>query len=69
MASTPLATHFRLLASFPPQTKEEVGLMSCIPYDSVVDSLIYAIVCTRSDIPYSATVVTRYIGYLEKTHL
>ena len=43
-----------------PKTPEEKELMSKKPYASVVDSLMYAMLCTRPYICYAVGVVSRY---------
>ncbi|KAL6316750.1 hypothetical protein AAG906_020434 [Vitis piasezkii] len=45
--STPLAQHFKFDHSTLPSTDEEVEYMKCVPYSSVVGSLMCAMVCTR----------------------
>jgi len=42
------------------RTLEEKEKMSRIPYASVVSSLIYAMICTHSDICYIIGLVSRY---------
>jgi len=44
--STLLAPHFKLKVTMSPTTVEEHGYISHVPY-ATVDSLMYAIVCTR----------------------
>ena len=41
-------------------TPEERERMSRIPYASIVDSIMYAMLCTRPDVAYSLGVVSRY---------
>lgn len=65
---TPLATYFKLLGAFSPQTKKEVEYMSNVPYASAVGSLMYAIVCTRPDIAHDVSVVSRYMANPKKVH-
>ncbi|TYK09546.1 gag/pol protein [Cucumis melo var. makuwa] len=43
-----------------PKTPQEVEDMRCIPYVSIVDSLMYAMLCTRLDICYAVGIVSRY---------
>ena len=43
-----------------PTTPEERERMSRIPYASIVGSIMYAMICTRSDVAYSLGVVSRY---------
>ena len=59
--STPLTAHFRLSAECCPQSDEDIDRMSNVPYSSVVGSLMYAMVCTRSDLSHTVSVVSRYM--------
>ena len=43
-----------------PKTQEEENMMRQIPYDLAVGSLIYAMLCSRPDICYSVSMVSRY---------
>ena len=43
-----------------PKTLEQKECMSRIPFASVVGSLMYAMLCTRSDICYAVGIVSRY---------
>ena len=43
-----------------PKTQEEESMMRQVPYTSAVGSLMYAMLCTRSDICYSVGMVSRY---------
>ena len=43
-----------------PKTPAEIERMRGIPYASVVGSLMYAILCTRSDIYFAVGMVSRY---------
>jgi len=42
--------------------------MSHIPYESVVGSLMYVMVCTRPDIAHGVGVLIRYMSTLGKEH-
>jgi hypothetical protein len=42
--------------------------MSRVPYGSAVGSLMYAMVCTRSDIAHAVGVLRRYMSNLGKEH-
>jgi len=48
--STPFVYHFKLKATMSFTTIEEHEYMTHVPYASAVGSLMYAIVCTRSDL-------------------
>ena len=43
-----------------PKTPQEVKDMRRIPYASVVDTLMYVMLCTRPDICYAMVIVSRY---------
>jgi hypothetical protein len=42
--------------------------MSHVPYASAVDNLMYAMVCTRSDIAHAVGVLSRYMSKPGKEH-
>ena len=42
--------------------------MSKVPYASTIDSLMYAMVCTRPDIAHAMGVVSRFMSRLGKQH-
>lgn len=42
--------------------------MSRLSYDSVVGSLMYVIVCTRPDLAHAISIVSRFMGQLEKEY-
>ena len=64
--STPLAIHFKLIKEMCLETHEEIDYMSRIPYSSVIGSLMYAMVCTRPNIPHAVGFVSRYMNNLGK---
>ena len=66
--SVPLAPHFKLSAMMAPSSEAEVEYMAQIPYASAVGSLMYATVCTRSDIAQAVSIVSRYMANPEKPH-
>jgi hypothetical protein len=47
---------------------QDTGDMSCVPYVSVVGSLMYAMVCTRLDIAHAVGVLSRYMSKPRKEH-
>lgn len=49
--------------------KDEIEYMSKVPYASIVDSIMYAMICTRLDITYTISDVSRFITNLEKNKL
>ena len=66
--STPLASHFKLSAAMSPNTDDERRYMAQVPYQSVVGSLMYAMVCTRPDISQAVSIVSRYMHDPGKGH-
>lgn len=60
--STPIAQHFRLFVSQSPKTDEERKFMSKIPYASMVGSIMYAMVCSRPDLTFAVSLVSRFMG-------
>ncbi|KAK0592660.1 hypothetical protein LWI29_023032 [Acer saccharum] len=65
---TPLANHFRLSKDQCPKTEEEKDFMAKVPYASAIESLIYAMTCTRPDISDAVGVVSRYMSNPGKPH-
>ncbi|KAG8478601.1 hypothetical protein CXB51_028410 [Gossypium anomalum] len=66
--STPLAAHFRLLSALSPQSDDEIEYMSHVLYSSAVRSLMYAMVCSRPDLSYAVSAVSRYMANPGKEH-
>ena len=67
LVKTPLAAHIRFSADLSTQTDEE-KYMSHVPYASAVESIMYAMVCTRLDISHAFSVVSRYMDRPGKGH-
>jgi len=68
LVSTPLAAHFKLSFDSWPTSKEEIDKMSLVLYASAVGSLMYAMVCTRPDLSYAVSVVSRFMHNSGKYH-
>ena len=64
----PIPLGVRLFAEQCPKTQEEEEDMSCVPYASVVDSLMNAMVCTRPDIAHEVGVLSRFMSKPGKEH-
>ncbi|GJZ28491.1 retrotransposon protein, putative, ty1-copia subclass [Tanacetum coccineum] len=64
----PLGGHFKLLLKDCPVRDCDVERMSKVPYANAVGSLMYLMVCTRPDITYAVSVVSRYLANLGKKH-
>ena len=67
--STPPAGHFNLSKRICPSIEKEKGEMSIIPYSSLIGSLMYAMVCTRTDISHVIGVVSRFLANPGKSTL
>jgi len=66
--TTALAGHFKLSSKQCPQSQEEEEEMSRVPYASAVGSFMYAMVCTRPDLAYSVSTVSRFMLNSEKQY-
>ena len=66
--STPLANHFRLSGSQCLKNEEEIENISKVPYASKVGCLMYAMVCTRSDLAHAVSIVSRYMANPGREH-
>ncbi|KAL9230892.1 hypothetical protein vseg_006185 [Gypsophila vaccaria] len=51
-----------------PKTPEETERMSRISYTSAIGSIMYAMMCTRPDVAYALSMVSRYQGNLGESH-
>lgn len=60
--STPLGGHFKLSSKQSSTSEKEKEEMKTAPYASAVGSLMYAMVCTRSDIAYTVGVVNCFLA-------
>jgi len=58
---TPFAPHFKLKATLSPSSIEEHESITHVPYASIIDSLIYAIVCTRPNLSQAISMVSKYM--------
>ncbi|KAL2623059.1 hypothetical protein R1flu_003264 [Riccia fluitans] len=70
LVGTHLVNHFKhqFSATFCPLDAMEKGLMSKVPYESVVGSLMYLMVCTRPNIAYALGKVSKYMVNPGKVH-
>jgi hypothetical protein len=66
--STPIASHFKLSALQCSTSEDDIEYISRVPYSSVVGSLIYSMVCSRADLSYAMSLVSRYMANLGKEH-
>jgi len=66
--TTLLAGHFKLSSKQCPQSPEEEEKMSWVPYTSAVGSLMYDMVCTKSDLTYAVSIVSQFMSNPGKQH-
>nr|GEY93839.1 retrotransposon protein, putative, Ty1-copia subclass [Tanacetum cinerariifolium] len=64
----PLGGHFKLLLKDCPVRDCGVEKMSKVPYANAVGSLMYLMVCTRPNIAYAVSVVSRHLANPGKNH-
>ena len=58
----PIQSNTRLSKTQSPSTKDEIAEMSRVPYASAVGSIMYAMTCTRPDVAFALSMVSRYQG-------
>ena len=62
LVTTHFAGHFKLFFKQYPQSPEEEEEMSRVLYASAVGSLIYVMVCTKSDLTYAVSTVSWFMS-------
>uniref|UniRef100_A0A8R7RAQ8 Reverse transcriptase Ty1/copia-type domain-containing protein n=1 Tax=Triticum urartu TaxID=4572 RepID=A0A8R7RAQ8_TRIUA len=68
LVSTPIAPHFTLSSFHCPSNDEEFEYMSRVPYSSVVGSFMYAMVCSKPDLSFAMSLVSRYMANPGQEH-
>lgn len=63
-----LEAHFKVLLNDCLLDDWVVERMSKVPYENVVGSLMYLMICTRQDIAYAVSIVSRYMENPRKNH-
>ncbi|GKC24312.1 retrovirus-related pol polyprotein from transposon TNT 1-94 [Tanacetum coccineum] len=66
--SMPLGVHIKVSLEDCPSSDWEVERMSNVLYVNVVGSLMYLMVCTRPDITYVVSIVSKYLANPSKNH-
>ena len=64
----PIQSNARLSKTQSPSTEVEIEKMSRIPHASAVGSIMYAMTCTRPDVAFALSMVSRYQENPGKTH-
>ncbi|KAJ9547304.1 hypothetical protein OSB04_019847, partial [Centaurea solstitialis] len=58
--SLPIHQGIKLCRAQCPVTRDQVDKMSRVPYASAIGSIMYAMTCTRPDVSYALSMVSRY---------
>ena len=66
--STPIAMQFKLSSQQCPKNEEEVNFMKKVPYASVVGSVMYSMICTRPDLTFASSLISRFMANPGKDH-
>ncbi|GJR94831.1 retrovirus-related pol polyprotein from transposon TNT 1-94 [Tanacetum coccineum] len=66
--SVPLGAHFKVSLKDCPSNDWDMERMSKVPYANDVGSLMYLMVCTRPDIVYAISIMSRYLSNPGKNH-
>ena len=66
--TTLLACYFKLSSKQYPQSLKDGEEISRVPYASAVGSLMYAMVCTRLDLAYAVSTISRFMSNPGKQH-
>ncbi|CAM8954218.1 unnamed protein product [Rhodiola kirilowii] len=64
----PLGGHLELTKDFCPKTESERKKMAAVPYDVVVGSVMYAMLCTRPDLAFAVSVLSRFMSCPGEKH-
>ena len=64
----PIQSNTKMSKTHSPSTDKEIAEMSRIPYASAVGSIMYAMTCTRPDVSFALSMVSRYQGNPGKAH-
>ena len=56
----PMSQGIHLSKKMSPKTSEERERMAKIPYASAVGSIMYAMLCTRLDVAYALSIVSKF---------
>lgn len=62
LVTLPLANHFVLSKDQALRNEQEIEYMSGILYSKVIGSIMHLIVCTRSDLAFATSTLSRYMS-------
>ena len=66
--NVPLAAHFALSNNQCPKTDHDKTHMQTVPYANSIGSIMYLMVCTRPDIAYAVSCLSRYMADVGQPH-
>ncbi|CAM8949180.1 unnamed protein product [Rhodiola kirilowii] len=66
--AVPLGGHLMLTKDDCPKTKTELDNMANIPYDVAVGSVMYCMLCTRPDLAFDISVLSRFMSNPGESH-
>ena len=64
----PIIYGITLSKSMYPRTQDERTHMSLIPYALAIGSIMYSVICTRPDVSYALSIMSRYQLYPGEGH-
>lgn len=67
-ANIPLGGHFKLSSDLCSSIDLEKEDMLYVPHSNSIRFVMYTMICTRPDLSYVITVLSRYMSNLGKTH-
>ena len=60
--SVPLSAHFQLCKDQCPKMKNDKQKIEKVPYSNVIGSIMLLMVCTRPDVAYAISCLSRYMS-------
>ncbi|KAL9392333.1 hypothetical protein Peur_016253 [Populus x canadensis] len=63
-----LASHFKLSSKQYPSSDEEQNEIKKVLYASIIDNLIYVMVCSKPNIAYIVDIVSQFLSNPSKEH-
>ena len=64
----PIASHFKLSSIQSPETEDEKKCMQRVPYSSAVSRLKYSMVCSKPNLAYAVSMVSKFMTDTRKQH-
>ncbi|XP_057793014.1 secreted RxLR effector protein 161-like [Salvia miltiorrhiza] len=64
----PLSQQAKFFVTQCPKTDEEMKQMLSVPYSNAVGSVMYMMICTRPDLAYAISILSRYMSNPGREH-